>query len=187
MIPNKGLTSSLLSRISIKMGWRVFIEGSTFCDSGLTPHWWGKSSTRPQGWASTRLFLRVSTRPTRRKDRVSYSFIIETLSFFQKAYCASIAGFIGALFANPADLALIRMQADNQLPLAERRNYKNVFHAFATITKEDGFTGLWRGGVPTVVRAVILNLTMLATYDEAKEAVLHKLGTKQETLEVRIM
>jgi solute carrier family 25 oxoglutarate transporter 11 len=58
------------------------------------------------------------------------------LSFFQKAYCASFAGFIGSLCGNPADLALVRMQADNQLPLADRRNYKNVFDAFARITKE---------------------------------------------------
>ena len=79
------------------------------------------------------------------------------------------------------------MQADNQLPLAERRNYRNVFHAFATITKEDGITGLWRGGVPTVVRAVVLNLAMLTTYDQAKEEVLEVLGTKQETLQVRVM
>ncbi|XP_031472559.1 mitochondrial dicarboxylate/tricarboxylate transporter DTC [Nymphaea colorata] len=63
----------------------------------------------------------------------------------EKGYCASIAGFIGALFANPADLALVRMQADNQLPVAERRNYKNVFDAFRQIAKEDGVAGLWRG------------------------------------------
>lgn len=112
---------------------------------------------------------------------------IETLSFFQKGYCASIAGFVGALFANPADLALVRMQADNQLPVAERRNYKNVFDAFGRIAKEDGIGGLWRGATPTVIRAVVLNLAMLASYDEAKEKVLEYLGTKQETLEVRIM
>jgi solute carrier family 25 (mitochondrial oxoglutarate transporter), member 11 len=60
------------------------------------------------------------------------------------------------------------MQADNQLPPAERRNYKHVFDAFARISKEEGFLGLWRGGVPTIVRAVALNLAMLASYDEAK-------------------
>jgi solute carrier family 25 oxoglutarate transporter 11 len=79
------------------------------------------------------------------------------------------------------------MQADNQLPVAERRNYKNVFDAFSRISKEDGVGGLWRGATPTVIRAVVLNLAMLASYDEAKEKVLEYLGTKQETLEVRIM
>jgi solute carrier family 25 oxoglutarate transporter 11 len=121
------------------------------------------------------------------KGQSTFQFHAETLSFFQKAYCASIAGFVGALFANPADLALVRMQADNQLPVAERRNYKNVFDAFGRIAKEDGVSGLWRGATPTVIRAVVLNLAMLASYDEAKEKVLDYLGTKQETLQVRIM
>lgn len=64
------------------------------------------------------------------------------------------------------------MQADSQLPVAERRNYKNVFDAFSRIVKEDGLSGLWRGGVPTIVRALALNIAMLASYDEAKETVL---------------
>jgi solute carrier family 25 oxoglutarate transporter 11 len=60
------------------------------------------------------------------------------------------------------------MQADNQLAVADRRNYKNVFDAFSKIAKEDGIGGLWRGATPTVIRAVVLNLAMLASYDEAK-------------------
>lgn len=52
------------------------------------------------------------------KGQSNFRSHVETLSFFQKAYCASIAGFVGALFANPADLALVRMQADNQLPVS---------------------------------------------------------------------
>jgi len=43
---------------------------------------------------------------------------LEDLTFFQKAYCASFAGFIGSLVGNPADLALVRMQADSRLPLS---------------------------------------------------------------------
>ena len=58
------------------------------------------------------------------------------MTFFQKAYCALIAGFIGSLVGNPADLALIRMQADARLPHAERRNYTNVINAFTRISKE---------------------------------------------------
>jgi hypothetical protein len=42
---------------------------------------------------------------------------------------------VGSLVGNPPDLALIRMQADIQLPEAEKRNYKNVFDAFARISK----------------------------------------------------
>jgi len=70
------------------------------------------------------------------------------------------------------------MQADNQLPVNERRNYKNVFDAFARITKEEGILGLWRGATPTIIRAVVLNLAMLASYDEVKEKLLNNFYEK---------
>ena len=41
------------------------------------------------------------------------------------------AGGLGALVGSPADLTLIRMQADNTLPVASRRNYKGVGDAMA--------------------------------------------------------
>jgi solute carrier family 25 oxoglutarate transporter 11 len=47
--------------------------------------------------------------------------------------------------------------------------------------------GLWRGATPTVIRAIVLNVTMLASYDESKEKVLEYFQTKQETLQVRVM
>jgi solute carrier family 25 oxoglutarate transporter 11 len=78
------------------------------------------------------------------------------------------------------------MQADNQLPVSERRNYKNVFNAFATITREEGLIGLWRGATPTVIRAIVLNLAMLSSYDEAKERFMEYLNSK-ETIQVRIL
>lgn len=111
--------------------------------------------------------------------------ILEDLSFFQKAYCASFAGFIGSLVGNPPDLALVRMQADARLPPAERRNYKNVIDAFSRIAKDEGFFALWRGATPTIVRAIVLNLAMLSSYDEVKERIMTYMGSK-ETLNIRL-
>jgi len=96
----------------------------------------------------------------------------------KKSLCAVIAGFTGAIVGNPADLALIRMQADGTLPVAERRNYTNVFNAFARIAKDEGVMSLWRGCGPTVVRAMVLNLGMLAPYDEVKDRLNKYYGTK---------
>lgn len=93
---------------------------------------------------------------------------------------------MGALAGNPPDLALVRMQADNQLPVAERRNYKNVVDAFVRISREEGVLGLWRGATPTIIRACVLNLAMLSTYDHAKEYLLHHYYEKED-LTVRIM
>lgn len=80
-----------------------------------------------------------------------------------------IAGGIGSIFGTPADLVLIRMQSDSTLPPEQRRNYKNVIDAFRRITTEEGLLSCWKGCAPTVVRAMSLNLGMLASYEEAKD------------------
>lgn len=66
-------------------------------------------------------------------------------------------------------IALVRMQADGVLPPAERRNYRGIFDAVRRIVKEEGVANLWRGSTPTVLRAMSLNMGMLATADQAKE------------------
>lgn len=52
--------------------------------------------------------------------------------------------------------------------IEQRRNYKNVFNAFVRIAREEGVTTLWRGSVATMGRAVIVNISQLATYSQAK-------------------
>jgi solute carrier family 25 oxoglutarate transporter 11 len=79
-----------------------------------------------------------------------------------------IAGGLGALVGTPADLILIRMQADSTLPVDQRRNYTSVFNAIKRIPAEEGIINLWKGGVPTVTRAMALNLGMFTTYEESK-------------------
>lgn len=55
-----------------------------------------------------------------------------------------------------------------QFPAEQRRNYKNVFNAFTRISREEGITTLWRGSVATMGRAVVVNVSQLATYSQAK-------------------
>ncbi len=50
----------------------------------------------------------------------------QNLPLWQKAACGLTAGGLGALVGTPADLTLIRMQADSTLPVEQRRNYKGV-------------------------------------------------------------
>ena len=93
----------------------------------------------------------------------------EPLPLYQKAGAGLAAGGLGALVGSPADLSLIRMQADSTLPAAQRRNYKGVGDALTRIVREEGAGGLFRGAGPTVVRAMALNMGMLASNDQAKE------------------
>jgi len=93
-------------------------------------------------------------------------------NFAAKAGMGMFAGAVGAFFGSPAEITLIRMTADGRLPIAERRNYKNVVNALARITTEEGFFTLWRGVIPTMGRAMVVNAAQLASYSQAKEFLL---------------
>uniref|UniRef100_A0ACD6AKX1 Uncharacterized protein n=1 Tax=Avena sativa TaxID=4498 RepID=A0ACD6AKX1_AVESA len=98
------------------------------------------------------------------------------LPLHRKIAAGLIAGGVGAAVGNPADLAMVRMQADGRLPLAERRNYRSVGDAIARMTRDEGVRSLWRGSSLTVNRAMIVTASQLATYDQAKEAILARRG-----------
>ncbi|KAK9072124.1 hypothetical protein SSX86_008556 [Deinandra increscens subsp. villosa] len=83
-----------------------------------------------------------------------------------------LAGGIGAAVGNPADVAMVRMQADGRLPAAQRRNYKGVGDAITRMVKQEGVTSLWRGSSLTVNRAMIVTASQLASYDQIKESII---------------
>lgn len=108
------------------------------------------------------------------------------LSTFQKAGCAMTAGALGSFIGNPCDLALVRMQADSTLPAAERRNYKHVGDAFTRIVQDEGATSLWKGSVPTMLRATSLNVAMFVTYDTAKEVATASMGDTASPFKIQM-
>ena len=61
------------------------------------------------------------------------------------------------------------MQGDSTLPVEQRRNYTSFFNAAKRIPAEEGVLSLWKGGTPTVIRAMSLNLGMFTTYEESKQ------------------
>ncbi|KAJ6683566.1 hypothetical protein OIU85_007271 [Salix viminalis] len=85
-----------------------------------------------------------------------------------------ISGAVGAAVGNPADVAMVRMQADGRLPIEHRRNYKSVVDALSQMSKQEGVASLWRGSSLTVNRAMIVTASQLASYDQAKEIILEK-------------
>jgi len=50
----------------------------------------------------------------------------KSMPFYKRAMAGLCAGGLGSIIGTPADLALVRMQADATLPAARRRNYKHV-------------------------------------------------------------
>ncbi|CAL4999374.1 unnamed protein product [Urochloa decumbens] len=98
------------------------------------------------------------------------------LPLHRKIAAGLIAGGVGAAVGNPADVAMVRMQADGRLPLAERRNYRSVGDAIGRMARDEGVRSLWRGSSLTVNRAMIVTASQLATYDQAKEAIIARWG-----------
>jgi len=108
-----------------------------------------------------------------------YTFLFEKLStdgkpppFLVKAGIGMAAGATGAFVGTPAEVALIRMTSDGNLPVDQRRNYTSVFNALGRILKEEGLFTLWRGAIPTMGRAMVVNAAQLASYSQAKQFIL---------------
>jgi len=93
----------------------------------------------------------------------------EKMPFWKTTVCALTAGGLAAVIGNPADLSLIRMQADTMLPEAERRNYRGVGHALTSTVRDEGVAGLFKGAVPTATRAMALNFGMLGFNSLSKD------------------
>ncbi|GFE53141.1 oxoglutarate malate translocator [Babesia ovis] len=93
----------------------------------------------------------------------------QKIPFYQKCLAGLFSGAAGAFIGNPADLALVRMQSNLSLPVEQRKNYGGIFSTVCRISKEEGVSSLWKGATPTIVRAMALNVAMLATYDQSKE------------------
>ncbi|CAL5430355.1 unnamed protein product [Camellia sinensis] len=153
-------------RIQLGQGSATDVTKNMFKNEGIGPFYKGLTAG----------LLRQATYTTARLGsfRILTNKAIEAndgkpLPLYQKALCGLTAGAIGASVGSPADLALIRMQADATLPLAQRRNYTNAFHALYRIVADEGVLALWKGAGPTVVRAMALNMGMLASYDQSVE------------------
>nr|XP_043631873.1 mitochondrial uncoupling protein 5-like [Erigeron canadensis] len=96
------------------------------------------------------------------------------MRLWKKIGAGLIAGGIGAAVGNPADVAMVRMQADGRLPAAQRRNYQSVVDAISQMAKNEGVGSLWRGSSLTVNRAMLVTASQLASYDQIKETILEK-------------
>lgn len=90
------------------------------------------------------------------------------VTFAERAAAGLSAGGIAAMIGNPADLALVRMQSDGLKPPEARANYRSVFDALVRIPKQEGLAALWAGALPTVIRAMALNMGQLTFFAESK-------------------
>lgn len=119
--------------------------------------------------------LRQATYTTTRLG--TYTFLNEkykketgkTANLFVSMGLGVCAGITGSFVGNPAEISLIRMTADGRLPLDQRRNYTSVVNALVRIVREEGMLTLWRGCIPTMGRAAVVNAAQLSSYSQAKQ------------------
>lgn len=107
------------------------------------------------------------------------------LSFSGKFGCGLLAGAVGALIGNPADLTLVRMQADGRLPFDQRRNYRHAGEAVVRIAREEGVPALWRGTLSTTTRAMIVTAAQMSCYEQTKEYII-KTTTMNDSIPVHV-
>ncbi|KAH9177064.1 dicarboxylic acid transporter [Lactarius sanguifluus] len=80
---------------------------------------------------------------------------------------AMVAGGLGGVAGNPADVLLVRMTSDVSRPPEKRYNYPNALTGL-------GVRGLARGVGPNVIRAVLMNGSQVGSYDFFKSKLMHK-------------
>jgi dicarboxylate transporter 10 len=96
--------------------------------------------------------------------------------------CAGLAGGIAGVVGNPAEIVLVRMCADGAKQPSERFAYRNALSGLIRISVDEGFGAYFRGLGPNVVRSVLMNVSQIATYTEAKRKLLgmKQLGLKDD-------
>jgi len=92
------------------------------------------------------------------------------LDLGQRAVLGMTSGGVAQLVASPADLVKVRLQMEGRRRLAgEKPRETNMYGVMVSTVREGGILSLWRGAVPNVQRAALVNLGDLATYDQAKQ------------------
>lgn len=100
-----------------------------------------------------------------------------TFSIWKSALCGVTAGSLAQWLASPADLVKVQVQMEGKRRLMglEPRVH-SAAHAFREIVRRGGVKGLWKGSIPNVQRAALVNLGDLTTYDTVKRFIMGKTG-----------
>jgi len=85
---------------------------------------------------------------------------------------ASIAGGLGGIAGNPADILMVRMTSDSVRPPEKRYGYSNALSGLITLIREEGIRGLARGVGTNTTRAVLMNASQVGSYDYFKTLLL---------------
>jgi len=104
----------------------------------------------------------------------------ETTTFVKKFAAGSAAGALGSLAGNPFDVLKTKMMASEGAVPSIVGTAKDLF-------KNQGISGFYRGIDSNVLRAMVLNGTKMACYDQAKGVVVDVTGLSKSSLVVQFL
>lgn len=87
-----------------------------------------------------------------------------------------VAGLIGGVVGNPADVVNVRMQNDRTAPVDQRRNYRNALDGIRRMIIEEGPKSIFKGIVPNCTRGVLMTASQVVSYDRFKDMLVNGLG-----------
>jgi len=85
--------------------------------------------------------------------------------------CAAVAGGLGGIAGNPADILLVRMTSDSLRDPKDQYRYRNAIEGLVRLVREEGPGALARGLGANTTRAVLMNSSQLASYDYFKSLI----------------
>jgi hypothetical protein len=121
------------------------------------------------------------------RDALSPSATAADAPLRARIMAGAVAGASAAALANPTDVVKVRLQADGRLQALEGTppRYSSTGHAFAAILRVEGLAAFWRGTLPNVQRATVVNGAGIAAYDHSKQTAKTLLG-EGDSLGVRV-
>ncbi|XP_063223551.1 mitochondrial uncoupling protein 4 isoform X2 [Bacillus rossius redtenbacheri] len=103
-----------------------------------------------------------------------YASHLQACGLLRKSAMSGVtSGAIAQFFASPTDLIKVQIQMEGRRRLLGKApRVHGTWHAFTTILDKGGVKGLWKGSIPNVQRAALVNLGDLTTYDSVKRFLL---------------
>mmetsp|Transcript_23764 Transcript_23764/g.33225 ORF Transcript_23764/g.33225 Transcript_23764/m.33225 type:complete len:300 (+) Transcript_23764:23-922(+) len=105
----------------------------------------------------------------------------ESTTFIKKFAAGSAAGALGSLAGNPFDVLKTKMMA------AEGKVTPSIVGTAKDLLKNQGIGGFYRGIDSNVARAMVLNGTKMAVYDQAKGYVVQATGLSKTSLATQFL
>lgn len=168
------------TRIQVSSEYSALGMGGTvkkvMSDEGFTALWKGVNAAwlREASYTSLRLGLYEPT-------KILFGANDAGAPFYKKFLAGSAAGAIGSLAGNPFDVLKTKMMT------ASGKEVPSITKTAGELMANQGIGGFYRGIDSNIARAMVLNGTKMACYDQTKEIVAATTGLSKKALPTQFL